>query len=354
MDKRDSLAWHERLKAGDEEDIIKWPSGEWQFRHNFQDTDEEDGFVPEQLRGRAYEVIVKGSSEWARLQQAKKIRAGQSQLGVSSFYYPPRQFTDEFIEGLAASARESSKVGDGARVMQLARELYRASRSSHATGDAQRARAAKLHKEVLSQVDLNVVLDDRYRVLRASSMTDYAEAVALLEHVTDPNWVSHAQALIVSKKRERDGRSVSNMRRIGDLEHHPIGGLRQERVHARALIMEARKTGNREQATAACQQLYRIGVALVLAWDAHMRSYHMSKKNRDKMDHAIRKLFDTIDEVDWHIHGQPAYEREDCQLTELSKRDLGWIAEYLGQTTKKFIPVKHLQDGGSWDIPKPQ
>ena len=349
MEDSEFEAWYRQLKAGDGEDIIKWQSGAWAFRHNFQDTDEEDGDVPEQLRGRSYEVVRMASHEWERLQEAMRVRQAQSQLRVSDFYFPPRQFTDEFVESLAAGASESSRVGDGARVMELAGQLYSASRSSHATGDAQRARALELRNEVMSYVDGNVVMDDRYRVMRAGAMKDYASAVALLEQVADPDWEPVARALIVDKTRERDGRSVSNMRRIGDLEHDTTGSLKQERVQARALIREARKSGKRGQGIAACKQLYRLAVTMVLVWDTHMRGYKMSKKDVAAMNATIRKLMNTVDEVDLHRHGLPKHEQEGCALNEPSNLDLKWITEYLGQPTMEFRPVDHMK-GGSWTL----
>lgn len=349
MEDVEFAAWFRQLVSGDEEDIIKWQSGNWDFRYSFQSTDGEDGYVPESLRGRSYEVIYKASHEWERLQQAMRVRQSQSRQRVSDFFLPARQFTDDFIESLAASARESSKVGDGARVMELAQELYRASRSSHATGAAQRARALELHNEVMSCLNSNVVMDDRYRVMRARAMKDYASAVALLEQVADPDWEPVARAMVVDKTRERDGRSVSNMRRIGDLEHKTTSSLKKEWVHARALIREARRSGKREQGIAACKQLYKLSVTMVLVWDAHMRSYSMSKNDVAGMDATIRRLMNIVDEVELHRHGLPRHEREGCALEELSKLDLKWITEYLGLPTREFKPIDHIE-GGSWSL----
>jgi hypothetical protein len=129
LERNQHAQWHQALKEGDASDIIKWPSGEWSFRRDYQDDEEAEGWVHERLMGVAYQVVPQGSAEWTRLQEALRLEREQGSLNVSHFYFPPRQFPDEFIESLARSARASSAVGDGARVMEMARQLYRASRS---------------------------------------------------------------------------------------------------------------------------------------------------------------------------------------------------------------------------------
>ena len=202
----------------------------------------------------------------------------------------------------------------------------------------------------MSYVDSNVVMDDRFRVMRAKAMKDFDAAVALLEQVTDPSWAPVARSMIVAKRRELEGRSVSNMRRIGDLEHRTTSDLKSEKVHARALIKAARKSGDKVQGAAASQQLYRLCVTLVLVWDAHMRGYKASAKEKASMDERVRKLMNSVDELEFHKHGLPRHEREECDLEELSKQDLKWIGEYLGSTDKTFKPIDHLVAGGSWSL----
>ena len=351
MDKISFNTWHAELKEGDSDDIIKWPSGSWNFRSSFQDSDGDRGWVPERLRGEHYEVVSKDSAEWIRLQEAKRIDDENPRLCVSDFHCPPRQFTDEFVEELGRSGMASYAVGDGARAMEMARQLYRVSRSDlHATGEGQKTRALELRARLLEAVETNVVVDDRFRLAKAGLNKNHDEAIAMLSEIKDASLVGVAKSVIAAKVRARDGRSVANMRRIGDLEHETRGALRQERQHARALIKDARKSGDTEQGIAACKQLYRIGVVLVLAWDAHMRQYDLRGRAKLDLSEKVRRLMNSADRLEYLRHGAPRHEREGTELAELSSLDYKWLNMYLGTTDKTFIPAKSLDGEGTWPV----